>query len=221
MTEPRIQLACLDMAGTTVSDGGAVERAFDAALDAMAVPVADRVAMVSYVRDTMGMSKIDVFRALFVDEGRSHAANSAFEDAYAQAIDEAEPVPGAAETIGALRERGIRVALTTGFSARTRDLLLDALGWHDVADVVLSPSDAGRGRPYPDMILTALIRTGTDAVQAVAVVGDTAADVTAGVRSGASVVVGVLSGADDEERLSTAGATAVVSSIVTVPALLV
>jgi phosphoglycolate phosphatase len=219
MTEPRIQLACLDIAGTTVSDAGTVGRAFDAALDAMAVPEADRQRMADYVRDTMGMSKIEVFRSLFSDETRAQAANSAFEGAYENSIDGVEPIPGAAETIGALRQRGLRVALTTGFSARTRNLLLDALGWQEIADVVLSPSDAGRGRPYPDMILTAVIRTGVDAVQAVAVVGDTAADVTSGLRSGATVVAGVLTGADDKERLSAAGATAVVASIVTVPAL--
>ncbi len=53
-----------------------------------------------------------------------------------------------------------------------------------------------------------------------AVVGDTSADITSGLRSGASVVAGVLTGADDEERLSAAGATAVVASIATVPALI-
>jgi len=220
MIESRIQLACLDMAGTTVSDAGTVGRAFDAALDAMAVPTADRPKMVSYVRDTTGMSKIEVFRSLFSGEDRAQAANSAFEDAYKQALDSVEPIPGAIVAIGVLRERGIQVALTTGFSALTRDLLLEALGWQDIADVVLSPSDVGRGRPYPDMILTAVIRTGVDAVHAVAVVGDTSADITSGLRSGASVVAGVLTGADDEERLSAAGATAVVASIATVPALI-
>jgi len=66
------------------------------------------------------------------------------------------------------------------------------------------------------MILTTVMRTGVYEAQAIAVVGDTSADIMSGLRSGASVVVGVLTGADDEERLSAAGATAVVASIVTV-----
>ena len=45
------------------------------------------------------------------------------------------------------------------------------------------------------MILTAVLRLRIDDVAEVAVVGDTTSDLLAGTRSGASVVVGVLSGA--------------------------
>ncbi len=213
----RIQLACLDMAGTTVEDGGAVEAAFLSALEILHIPEERRSPMVAYVRDTMGTSKIEVFRALFGDEETAREANRAFETAYEAGIDGVKPVPGAAETIAGLREAGVRVALTTGFSPRTRDLLLDALGWGDIADLVLSPSDAGRGRPCPDMILTAVLRLEVDAVQAVAVAGDTAADVIAGLRAGASVVAGVLTGTDGRSRLVEAGATHVVDSVVAFP----
>jgi phosphoglycolate phosphatase len=212
-----IQLACLDMAGTTIEDGGAVEQAFSSALDALEVPDARRPAMVAYVRETMGTSKIEVFRALFGDEESAREANRAFESAYEASIDGVHPIPGATETIEGLRARGVRVALTTGFSARTRDLLLETLGWTNIADLVLSPSDVGRGRPFPDMVLTALLRLRIDAVQAVAVAGDTAADVTTGLRAGASVVAGVLTGSDDRSRLLEAGATHVIDSVVTLP----
>lgn len=212
-----IELACLDMAGTTVQDGGAVEHAFVAALDSMGVPDDRRAAMLAYVRDTMGTSKIEVFRALLGDGQRASEANRQFEIAYDAGIDGVQPIPGAAETIGTLRARGVRVALTTGFSARTRDHLLESLGWTGIADLVLSPSDAGRGRPFPDMVLTAVLRLRIDAVRAVAVAGDTAADVTAGRRAGASLVAGVLTGTDDRARLSEAGATHVLESVVTLP----
>ncbi len=212
-----VQLACLDMAGTTVEDGGAVEQAFLSALDVLEVPADRRPAMVAYVHETMGTSKIEVFRALFEDEESAREANRAFEVAYEAGIDGVRPIPGAAETIEGLRARGVRVALTTGFSARTRDLLLDALGWTNIADLVLSPSDAGRGRPFPDMVLTAVLRLRIDAVQAVAVAGDTAADVTTGLRAGASVVAGVLTGSDDRPRLLEAGATHVIDSVATLP----
>ena len=45
------------------------------------------------------------------------------------------------------------------------------------------------------MILTAVLRLRIDDVAEVAVVGDTSSDLLAGTRSGASMVVGVLSGA--------------------------
>lgn len=212
-----IQLACLDMAGTTVEDGGAVEQAFFFALDALEVPDERRPAMLAYVRETMGTSKIEVFRALFGEEQSASDANRAFEASYETGIDAVRPIPGAAETIEGLQASGLRVALTTGFSARTRDLLLESLGWTSIADLVLSPSDAGRGRPFPDMVLTAVLRLRVDSVQAVAVAGDTAADMTAGVRAGASVVAGVLTGTDDRTRLLHAGATHVIESVVTLP----
>ena len=48
--------------------------------------------------------------------------------------------------------------------------------------------------PAPDLVLTAMMRTGTGAVQDVAVVHGTGAGVEAGRRSGAGVVAGVLTG---------------------------
>ena len=218
-----IQLACLDMAGTTVSDGGLVEAAFDEALTELGIDAGDpdRARLDAYVRDTMGTSKIEVFRALFGDEVRAQAANVAFEEAFARSIRAGafRPLPGAAETITALRSNGVQVALTTGFSVSTRLLLLDALGWHDMADLALSPADVGRGRPYPDMILGAVIRLGADSVRAVAVAGDTDADMVSGVRAGASVIAGVLTGSGDRSGLLAAGATAVLASVDELPRL--
>ncbi len=218
-----IQLACLDMAGTTVSDGGLVEQAFDAALTELGIDAGDpaRAPMEAYVRETMGESKIEVFRALFRDEARAQAANAAFEDAFGRSISAGafQPLPGAAEAIAALQSNGVHVALTTGFSVSTRSRLLDALGWQDIADLALSPADVGRGRPYPDMILGALIRLRADSVRSVAVAGDTEADMAAGVRAGASVVAGVLTGSGDRSGLLGAGATAVLGSVGELPRL--
>lgn len=223
MSDPRIELVCLDMAGTTVADDGVVETAFLAALESCGVTADDdrRPAMLTYVRDTMGTSKIEVFRALFGDEA-AERANVAFEAAYARHLDSGSvaPIPDAEAVIDALRGAGIRVALITGFSAPTRDRLVAALGWEQIADLLLCPAEAGRGRPYPDLVLTAMLRLKTSAVQAVAVVGDTAADVECGIRSGARLSVGVLTGADPAERLVAAGATQVLGSVAELPGLI-
>ena len=142
--------------------------------------------------------------------------------AYDQLIDDglAEPLPGAEDTVRALREVGVKVALTTGFGAGTRDRLLAALGWTELADLTLCPAEAGRGRPYPDMVLTAVLRLQIDDVRAVAVAGDTASDITSGLRAGASVVAGVLTGAHDGAALTAAGATHVLDSITDLPSVL-
>lgn len=218
------ELACLDMAGTTVADGGLVERAFGAALAALDVGDDDprRPEMLAYVRRTMGTSKIEVFRALFGPGDQADRANRAFETSFGQLVAEggARPLPGAAETLVALRRSGLAVVLTTGFAPSTRDQVLDALGWGGLVDLALSPADAGRGRPYPDMILTAVLRLGVGDVRRVAVAGDTGSDMEAGVRAGAGVVAGVLTGADDAASLRAGGATHVLASVADLPGVL-
>lgn len=212
-----IQLAVIDMAGTTVADDGLVVASFEAAATAAGLPETgpERDRARQYVIDTMGQSKITVFRALFGAEDLAQRANAAFEDAYEAAIDNgnARAIDGAAEAITRLRDAGIKVALTTGFSGTTQEKLLAALGWQSLADIVLAPGDGVRGRPYPDLILTALIRLQVDAVTRVAALGDTSSDVDSALRAGCAIAAGTLTGAHTEPQLRAAGATHVVGSV--------
>lgn len=216
-----VQLVCLDLAGTTVADGDAVAEALAVALDPGDGP--DGLVRVrGFIEDTMGWSKIDVMRSWYGEEERARRANAAFEEAYAALIEAGRctAIPSAEETVQAIRSAGAAVAFVTGFSPATRDRLLDRLGWRELADVALSPADAGRGRPFPDMVLAAMLRTGADDVAAVAVVGDTASDIESGRRAGAAHRIGVLTGEHDASRLRAAGATAVCGSVAGVPALI-
>jgi phosphonatase-like hydrolase len=212
-----ITVACMDMAGTTVADDGSVMAAFGAAAAQFdLVPgAAGYDEAIQFVQATMGQSKIEVFRQLLGDEDRSQHANRTFEASYAESVRAGlvAPLPGAAETITALRAAGIKVCLATGFAPVTRDALLDALGWRSLIDLALSPADAGRGRPWPDLPLTALLRLGGGAVSELAVVGDTASDIESGLRAGAGLVAGVTTGAGTRESLTAAGAPFVLESI--------
>lgn len=221
----RTEIVVMDMAGTTVADDGLVIAAFTAAVGSLGIGEDDErfPAMMDHVVATMGESKITVFRALFPgDEDRAQAANSGFEAAYSDLVADgrSEPLPGAADTIASLRDSGVKVALTTGFSPATRDAILSALGWDGLVDLALSPADVGRGRPYPDLNLTALLRLGGTDVRALATVGDTAFDVLAGLASGAGVVTGVLSGAHDRATLAAAGAHHVLDTVADLPEIL-
>ena len=122
-------------------------------------------------------------------------------------------VPGARATIEELRGRGLDVALTTGFSPGTREVLIDILGWGDLVPIRVSPADAGRGRPAPDMLLMCALRAQVSAVANMAVVGDTASDMQAGRRAGAGECIGVLTGTDDAARLFDNGAHVVLDSV--------
>ena len=200
----RTSVACLDMAGTTVRDSGTVMAAFTAAITGQDLtgPAFDEA--MGYVRATMGQSKIEVFRHIFGDEPGAQRANAAFESHYAAAVKagETEPMPGAAELFAACRSAGIKICLATGFSPATRDAIISALGWGDLIDLAISPADAGRGRPWPDLPLTALLRLGGGSVAELAVAGDTPSDVESGLRAGAGLVAGVLTGDSGREELA-------------------
>ncbi|HEY1639073.1 MAG TPA: HAD family hydrolase [Streptosporangiaceae bacterium] len=213
----KLTIACLDMAGTTVADGGTVLAAFTAAAaDAGLVPGGPGYdEALAIVHATMGQSKIEVFRRILGDEDRAQRASRVFEASYAGALRDGlvAPLPGAAETITALRAAGIQVCLTTGFSPATRDALLDALAWRPLIDLALSPADAGRGRPWPDLPLTALLRLGGGAVSELVVAGDTPSDVESGLRAGAGVTAGVLTGSASRDDLEKAGTPHILDSV--------
>jgi phosphoglycolate phosphatase len=200
----RFTVLCLDMAGTTVADADTVMNAFAAAIASRNLPVAEFSSAMKYARATMGYSKIEVFRHILGSEEAAQSANTVFEETYGASVaaGELSPIPGAVSLFAACREAGIKVCLSTGFSPVTRDAIVAALGWGSLVDLFLSPADAGRGRPWPDMPLTALLRLGGGSVSELAVAGDTPSDVESGLRAGAGLVAGVLTGASDAAGLS-------------------
>ncbi len=214
----RITVACLDMAGTTVADDGTVMEAFTAAITEQNLPEAAYRQAMNDVQSSMGQSKIEVFRRILGNEASARKANEAFEDHYAAAVRRGaiSALPGAEDTIMRLCEAGVRVCLATGFSPATRDAILGELAWGGLIDLALSPADAGfwgRGRPWPDLPLTALLKLRGGAVSELAVAGDTASDIESGRRAGAAIVAGVLTGASSCADLEQAGAPLILDTI--------
>lgn len=219
-----IELVCLDMAGTTVSDDGSVECAFTTAVGAAGIEAgsARHRDALAVVRETMGQAKIEVFRRILADEAAAERANAEFERAYGRLLagGEIRALPGADGLLVELRRAGLLICLTTGFAPGTREEILDRLGWRRQVDLALSPADAGRGRPWPDMIIEARHRLGVADPAAVVVVGDTPSDMRAGVAAEAALVVGVLTGSGTAAELTGSGATGVLRSAADLPALL-
>jgi phosphoglycolate phosphatase len=217
----RITVACLDMGGTTVVDDGMVMAAFTAAITGLGLPGDAFDQAMAYAKETMGQSKIEVLRHITGDEDRAQQANAAFERQCAVAVQDGQiaPLPGAEDTLRGLRAAGIKVCLATGFAPVTRDAILGVLGWGDLIDLTLSPVDTGsagvpgRGRPFPDLPLTALLRLGGDSVGSLAVVGDTPSDIESGLRAGAGIVAGVLTGTGSRADLERAGAPLILDTI--------
>ena len=219
-----VRLAVLAMVGTTVYDSGLMDRAMSRTLVEQGIPAGSArfEGMLHYARERSGISRMTVFAELFDDPQAATCANRRFELNCDELIADGgvRAVPGAEDTIGWLRDAGIKVCLATGFGRHTQNMVLESLGWMGLADLSLCPADAGRGRPFPDMVLTAVLALDSDDVRKVAVVGDSAADIHSGLRAGASVAAGVLTGSHSEAALRGAGATDVLPSIKDFPALL-
>ena len=212
-----VEMVAFDVAGTVLNDDGLVISAFKNAFEATQPELwpTHGEQWTQYAIDTMGQSKIHVFTELLGDIEKAQEANLAFEESYVNEIAEigAVPIAGAEDLFKELKSKGIAVVLTTGFSRSTLDVLIKQLGWKDLIDLSVTPSEAGRGRPHPDMLNMAIEVLGITSPTHVVVCGDTAADMQAAVAFGASQVIGVLTGAHDEHTLHDAGATSVINSV--------
>ena len=90
-----------------------------------------------------------------------------------------------------------------------------------VADHALCADDSPRGFPWPDPVLTAMLRLGAGDVREVAVISATESGVQAGYRAGARIVAGVGEGSRRVTALRQAGATHMVGAIEALPDLVI
>jgi phosphoglycolate phosphatase-like HAD superfamily hydrolase len=208
-----------------VAETDLIERSYAEAIATQGVvsgtsAFARRMAQVHQAR---GQAPGDVMRLLFPDnEARAQAAQLAFDLALPDAIGRSaiKPLPGAVPVLERLRAAGCRICVITSLPRKVLDLVLDAGGLRRRIDLAVGAEDVPRGFPAPDLVLTAILRSGTAAVQDAAVVHGTSAGIEAGRRSGAGAVVGVLTGPHPAARLRAAGAMSIIPSIADLPPLL-
>jgi phosphonatase-like hydrolase len=221
-----ISLVCCGLIGTVVRDGAdqesMVERAFAEAIATQGVvPGTSAYARsMTQISRGRGRSIADVFHDVFPDnQARGQAASMAFERSFRAGVDRTglTLVPGADQAIDKLTGSGAKVCLVTSLPRDMLTLVLSAIGWRGRVDLALSPDDVARAYPWPDLVLTALIRLGAGAVSEVAVASGSESGIMAGRRAGAQVVAGVLTGPHTPARLRAAGATHLIESIAELP----
>lgn len=210
-----IDLVVFDMAGTAVYDGDAVNTCLRAALSSAGVAVTR-----ADVNGVMGMPKPQAI-ALLVEQQRGRGELPSIEEVdmihqdferrmigHYRASAEVREADGASLVLQALRDRGIKLALDTGFNRRIADVILERLGWTDsTVDAVVTSDEVQHGRPDPAMIYRAMTLTGVLESARVAKVGDTPADLKQGISAGCALVVGVTSGSHTREELTGWGHT--------------
>jgi phosphonoacetaldehyde hydrolase len=212
-----LKLAVLDLAGTVVDFGSlAPTGAFIELFARHGIALAD-----AEVRGPMGMHKRDHIAALcdLPDvqkawrecHGRAITGDD-IDKLYADFIplqletlsQYAEPVPGAAAAIAALRARGLLIGFTTGYSREMTNVVLAAAAARGlVADVVVCATEVPAGRPAPWMAMACAQQTGVYPPAACIKFGDTLVDIGEGRHAGmwsvGAAVTGNMAGCSQAE----------------------
>ena len=207
-----IKLVVFDIAGTTVRDNGNVAQAFIAAFRdfGFAIPPSE-------VKKVMGFRKIDAIALLLGkfapaqkdDELLVDRIHTRFIDtmiAYYRDDSQLAPMPHAEALFAALQDRGIKVALDTGFTRSITDTILHRLRWDDRSELIdktICSDEVLHGRPHPDMIKTLIGDLGIASPGHVLKIGDTEVDVREGRNAACGIVVSVTTGAYTREQLAT------------------
>ena len=94
------------------------------------------------------------------------------------------PIPGVLDTIKELRESGIKIGSTTGYTQAMMDVVrLGAAAKGYVVDNLVTPDNLPAGRPAPYMIYKNMIDLAIPSVDNVVKVGDTIADIKEGINA--------------------------------------
>jgi phosphonatase-like hydrolase len=222
---PLVSLVCCDLASIVI-DSTVVERAFAEAIATQGIVAGTEAyvrAMVRFDR-ARGRPPADVLVELFEsDEPRAQAASLAFDRSFRAAADRfGVTVPqDAAAAFSKLAGSGVQVCLLSALSVDACGQILDRLRREGLADFLLHTGDAPRGFPFPDLVLTAMLRAGARDVREVAMVSATDAGVLSGRRAGVRIVAGIGSGSRRTAALHQAGATHVLDNLAAVPDLMI
>jgi phosphoglycolate phosphatase len=218
-----IDLVALDMAGTTIDDHGSVYVALRRSVEETGATVAP-----ADLQRWMGTDKTEAIGALMRLGGGNPTSDSVaaafgrFHVILGELYREQPPValPGVPDALRTLRDRGVRIALTTGFDDDVALPMLEALGWttgtEGLLDAVVTTSDVRAGRPAPYLIHHAMELTGVADVRRVLAAGDTVVDLQAA-RNAGVIAVGVLSGALDRDGFAGTSYDHLLESVAGIP----
>lgn len=209
------QLAVFDMAGTTINDRDEVYRVLREATEREGARYSDET-----FQRYMGTEKFYAIGNLLQEGGvepTDEVHNKAWEWfrtelARTYTDNPPTPLPGVEDMLATLREKRIKIGLTTGFAREIVDIILSAMGWSEgVVDTAVAGDEVDSGRPQPDQILAVMEKIGVSNKAAVISLGDTESDVRSAQNAGVTSV-GVLTGHLSREDFERLGADHVLES---------
>ena len=206
--ERKVEAVIFDWAGTTVDFGCfAPVQAFISAFEEFGI-----TPTVEEVRKPMGMLKRDHIKSMmnmdriheewirvqgkdFTEEDIDRVYEASESSILKILKDFAQPKPYVVEAVKTLREMGIKIGSTTGYTDEMMAIVVPKAKENGYeADYWVSPNAVGNmGRPYPYMIFKNLQELKVSSVKNAIKVGDTVADIKEGLAAG-MISVGVIEG---------------------------
>lgn len=108
-----------------------------------------------------------------------------------------KPIPGVSSLVKDLKYAGLKIGSTTGYTKEMMKIVLkEAKKYSYEPDCIVTPEDAGGGRPMPWMCYLNLIELKVYPVSTVVKVGDTISDIREGINAG-MWSIGVIKGSNE------------------------
>lgn len=202
-----IKLAVFDIAGTTLADDNAVFIAFKKAFEVHGYNVSEEMVnpLMGYkkaIAIKMALEKLNVRpEPRIIEEIHDFFVDEMID--YYEFSPNVRPIYGAEEAMWALKDKGIRIALNTGFPREIADAILDRMQWVDMGlvDDYIASDEVENGRPDPSMIRKLMERAEISDPKEVIKIGDTEVDINEGKNAGCALVIAVTTGAFSKGQL--------------------
>ncbi len=221
-----VKLAVFDIAGTTVLDKNFVALAFQNAFAKHGIEIRpdDATPLMGYHKPLaiqMMLEKLEIEPdAEFIEEIHADFENEMVDFyEYDPAV---QPMPGAEDVFVQLKEKGIRIALNTGFSKRIADTIVGRFQWREkgLVDDYIGSNEVAMGRPHSYMIEELMKRADVENAGEVIKIGDTTVDIEEGKNAGCLYVIGVTTGACSQPELAEMEPTHILQQLSDLPAIL-
>lgn len=207
------------MAGTTVLDRNFVADAFRSAFAHHEIEIepADAKPLMGYHKPLaiqMLLEQLDIEpNPGLIEDIHADFENEMIEFySYDPAV---KPMPGAEEIFLELKEKGIKIALNTGFSKKIAETIINRFQWKErgLIDEFIGSNEVEKGRPYSYMIGELMQRAAVSNPSAVAKIGDTTVDIQEGKNAGCGLVIAVTTGAGTRDELTAEGPTHIIDGL--------
>ena len=211
----RIKLVVFDMAGTTVDDRvdglPLALKSYDDAFRSHGVKVPMEV-----LNAQRGRDKWTVIKELGGE--KAEAIYSEFLGILRENTGRVKEVKGTSDTFGYLRKHDIHVVASTGFPSEIAGAIVDHLGW--LRDGLIGgwvcSEQVGASRPDPAMIIHSMKKHEVSDPKTVIKVDDTVKGIEEGLNAGV-YTIGVLTGTQSIQQLSSAEPNTILKSINELP----